>query len=663
MSEETIRVLLIEDNEGDARLIREMLRESRLPFDFDHVTTLATGLDRLAAGQEDVALLDLGLPDSQGLDSFRQAIRAASGIPILVMTGLNDETLAIEAVHEGAQDYLVKGQVDGNLLARSIRYAIERKRADEQIRKSESLLKQAQEIAQVGSWEWELATNELTWSEELYRIFHVDPASYKATFEGYVSSVHPEDRSRVREAVEKALVDHLPYEREERIVLPDGTIRTVSVRGEVIVDAGDKPIRMVGTLQDVTERKQVELELVRTRDAALQSVKLKSAFLANMSHEIRTPLNIILGYNAVIAEDFAKLDEASRRSLVDGVQRAGHRLMATIDGILDISKIETRNFEVRPVRLELRTLIERQIEDFHLLAREQGLDLSSEIDEPEAAVSFDEYSLSHALMNLLQNAIKFTRKGSVSVKLGRDEEGRLCIAVRDTGIGMDASYLPRLFEPFSQEESGYTRRFEGSGLGLALTKKYLELNEAEISVQSRKGEGSTFCIHFAKSCEVSGSAPPVGPPAAAASPRKMSAAPNGEKLPILVVEDDPDNQAYMKVILDQRFEVLLAASGEEARRHLQARRGALAMILMDLSLRGNEDGLTLTRYVREQEEWKDIPILVTTAHAFPEDRSRAMAAGCSGYIAKPFGRRELLTLIDDLISASRSTPRTPHSLS
>jgi signal transduction histidine kinase len=254
---------------------------------------------------------------------------------------------------------------------------------------------------------------------------------------------------------------------------------------------------MIGGISlDVTAEKRAEEELKKARDEALESARLKSAFLANMSHEIRTPLNIILGYTSLIAEHLAERGDESQRQLMEGVTRAGRRLIDTIHGILDLSKIETGAFEVRRQTMDVRPLVERQVEDFQLLAREKGLDLSCRFDETESEVCVDEYCLSQTLSNLLHNAIKFTEKGEIIARLYRNDDRALRLEICDTGVGIDKEYLPRLFQPFSQEQSGYTRTYEGSGLGLALVKKYLELNSAGIEVKSQKGQGSCFTICF-----------------------------------------------------------------------------------------------------------------------------------------------------------------------
>jgi CheY-like chemotaxis protein len=227
--------------------------------------------------------------------------------------------------------------------------------------------------------------------------------------------------------------------------------------------------------------------------------------------------------------------------------------------------------------------------------------------------------------------------------LYRATGARLCLEIRDTGIGISEEYLPRLFQPFSQEHSGPARRFQGSGLGLALTRKYLELNGAEISVQSEKGKGTTFTIRFSQESEAADRSQPqsVDRPRAVAS-----------RSTILVVEDDADTQAYMRTILRREYDVVIAASDAEARKVLEVRPD-VSLILLDLALR-EDDGLTLVQFLRRQDRWKQVPIIAVTAHASSEYRERALKGGCDDYMAKPVNRRELLAKIDAFVSRPRS---------
>ena len=365
------------------------------------------------------------------------------------------------------------------------------------LEKNTRALAEAQELARIGSWEWDIAKDQVQWSDELYRIYGLAPREFTATYGGFLERVHVEDRPLVRAAVERSFRSGEPFAFDHRIVRPDRTVRVLHAKGNVVGDAPGRPIRMFGTGQDITERKQAEDDVARARDAAEKASELKSAFLANMSHEIRTPLNILLGYSELIATHLEEIGDNSQKDFRDGIVRAGHRLMATIEAILDFSRIEAGAFEISPTSLELRPLIEKHLRDLEPLAGAKGLSLSLTVDAPHTRVVFDEYCLSSALLNLLQNAIKFTERGRVDVRLYEDPRGSVCVGVRDTGVGIDPAFLERLFEPFSQEDLGRNRRFEGSGLGLALTKRYLEMNGASISLESHKGLGSTFTIRFA----------------------------------------------------------------------------------------------------------------------------------------------------------------------
>jgi signal transduction histidine kinase len=258
----------------------------------------------------------------------------------------------------------------------------------------------------------------------------------------------------------------------------------------------------VAVVTSVVDRLREQRDLLEAaRDAALEASRLKSAFIANVSHEIRTPLNVITGYTELIGEHLAEQKDESLKDYAEGTQRACARLLRTIGNILDISKIETGAFNLVPTRLEIGPLLERLLADFRLMAERKGIALTYTIDTPGASVVIDEYCLTQALTNLLDNALKFTERGAITCRLYRAPDGTLCLEIRDTGMGISEEYLPHLFEPFSQERSGSSRQFQGSGLGLALTRKYLELNGAKISVQTEKGKGTTFTIHFLRESE------------------------------------------------------------------------------------------------------------------------------------------------------------------
>ncbi len=309
----------------------------------------------------------------------------------------------------------------------------------------------------------------------------------------------PQERAegRPQQNIEKARVQDR-FETEGWRVRKDGSRFFAHVVTTPLRDAAGRLLGYSIISRDMTEDKRRELELTQARDAALEASRLKSAFVANVTHEIHTPLNIILGYADLMAERLTELGDERANDYVEPVRRAGKRLLDTVASILEISRIEAGAYRLDPKPIVLPEFIGGLLGEFRVLAAKKGLALSAEIDEPQATVRFDEGCLSHALTNLLQNAIKFTEHGEVAVRVARDTRGALCLDVRDTGVGIDANYLPHIFDSFSQENPGLTRRFEGVGLGLSLVRKYLELNGAELKVTSEKSKGSTFTIRFTR---------------------------------------------------------------------------------------------------------------------------------------------------------------------
>jgi PAS domain S-box-containing protein len=423
----------------------------------------------------------------------------------------------------------------------------------------------------------------------------------------------------------------------------DGSTIDVETVGRRLRDPPDPPC-VVFNWRDISERFRFEQELGRARDAALEASRLKSAFIANMSHEIRTPLNIIAGYTDLVGGHLTEHNDESQNDFVEGIQRACSRLSRTIDNIMDTSKIEAGAFNLAPAQLEIGRLLEHLLADWRVAAERKGVALTCTIDTPVAAIVFDEYCLTQALTNLLDNAFKFTEQGGVACRLYRATDTSLYLEIRDTGIGISQEYLPRLFQPFSQEHSGTARKFQGSGLGLALTRKYLELNGAELSVQSEKGKGTTFTIHFSRGSEVEKRSDSQS----GDRPQAVTSRPT-----ILVVEDDAETQVYMRSMLRRQYDVVIAASGAETRKVLEVHPD-VSLILMDVAL--DEDGLALVRHLRGQERWKRIPIIAVTAYATPEHRKRALEAGCDDYLPKPVNRQELLAKIDVLVSRRQRVP-------
>jgi len=281
---------------------------------------------------------------------------------------------------------------------------------------------------------------------------------------------------------------------EKRFITKNGSIIDAIVRITLHRNEKGRPVQFIEQVIDITERKQMEKELIFSKEKAEESDKMKSAFLAQMSHEIRTPLNVILAASSILEEDLqANLDEDSRE-VVNSVKSAGKRLLRTIDLILNMSAIQTGKYQADFESVDLNAELKKMVDEFKTLSSEKKIHLTFSSHIKNAEIKADKYTLLQIFQNLISNAIKYTREGKVDVTVFKTN--KIFVEVKDTGIGMSKEYMNNLFNAFSQEYTGHKREFEGNGLGLALVKKYVEINNATINVESEKNRGSTFTVIF-----------------------------------------------------------------------------------------------------------------------------------------------------------------------
>ena len=382
-------------------------------------------------------------------------------------------------------------------------------------------LTRAQHIARMGNWDWHITQDRLYWSDGIYRLFGVDRATHQPSYQAFLQSVHPDDRQAVEQAVAAALNGQRPYDVDHRIITGDGRIRIMHESAEIVRDADGKPVRMSGTVADVTEARQADAELRRYRDhleevvqrrtadmeAAMQQAeaanKAKTEFLSLMSHELRTPLNAIIGYTQIIAEDLGDSAAPQLTTDLSKVTGAAKHLLSIINSVLDLSRVEAGKLELSLERFDLADVLNETEAMSSPLMQKNNNRLTTCHDGPALFLYLDRQKLKQILLNLTSNAAKFARDSEVLLTVQSDdtEHGRwVRIAVADKGIGMSESALQRLFQPFSQVDGSTTRKFDGTGLGLYLTKKFVETMGGFITAESKEGEGSTFTVCVPLEC-------------------------------------------------------------------------------------------------------------------------------------------------------------------
>ncbi|GAB1395169.1 hypothetical protein MASR1M60_33330 [Rhodocyclaceae bacterium] len=523
-----------------------------------------------------------------------------------------------------------------------------------ELQRSKAGLDEAQRIAHVGNWALDLQTNRLIWSDEIFRIFEIDKTRCNATYEVFLTGIHPDDRDAVNAAYAQSLATREPYGITHRLLMPDGRIKYVHEQCESFFDADGKPVRSVGTVQDITERKLTELELVQHRhhlealvaqrtadlsiakEAAEAASRAKSTFLANMSHELRTPMNGIIGLTNLAlrhAEDPQLKDRLGK------IAKASQHLLHVINDILDITKIEAERLTLEHIDFQVGQVLENIASLIGLKANEKGLKLIIDLTDglPTARFNGDPTRLGQILLNLAGNAIKFTETGAITLR-GRlienpvaGPEVMLRWEVVDTGIGIAPVVQARLFTAFEQADGSMTRRYGGTGLGLAICKRLVTMMGGDIGVQSTPGEGSTFWFTVRLRPAARTAVPPAPTFAADSAEARLQAGFSG--MCILLAEDEPINQEVSRSLLeDVGLVVDLAADGQQALE--LARHNRYALILMDMQM-PIMNGVDATRAIRVESNNRATPILAMTANAFDEDRQVCLDAGMNDHISKP----------------------------
>ncbi len=373
----------------------------------------------------------------------------------------------------------------------------ERVRMEQSSQRVRELLEQAQRIAGVGSWEWDLATGELTWSEQCHRILGWEVGGSKPTTENFLACVHRDDRKRLEDIMRAAIEAGAPCDMDHRVVWPNGEERVVHQLGEVRLDAAGRPVRMVGSTRDVTHEKAARTELLESKIKAETANQAKSSFVANMSHELRTPLNAIIGFSEILTTADEDLSVARRIEYASDIQAAGRHLLSVINDILDISRIESGKLTLDEEPVAAAELIESAYRMVRSRAEETGVVVRKRVTEHLPDILVDRRSMLQVVLNLASNAVKFSNAGGnvdLIAELGVD--GGVDIIVRDTGIGMSADDIGRVGEAFLQADGRLSRKFEGTGLGLAIAKRLTELHGSRLDFKSVLGAGTTATIHL-----------------------------------------------------------------------------------------------------------------------------------------------------------------------
>jgi len=397
--------------------------------------------------------------------------------------------------------------------------------------------------------------------------------------------------------------------------------------------------RLNDHLEELVRERTAQLE--KAHDEAIQANRIKSQFLANMSHELRTPLNAIIGYSEMLVEEAEELGEPAFAADLEKISKSGKHLLALINDILDISKIEAGKMDVYLETCELGSVLQEVMSTVKPLIESNGNRLETKWED--AVMTTDVTKLRQILLNLLSNAAKFTREGTIRIEgrlMEKNAASGYSIRVADSGIGMTEEQIGKLFQPFTQADSSTTRKYGGTGLGLTITQRFCELLGGDISVESRPGEGSSFTcwLPLGQGGEVQ-RAGPQGEKLPASQPSSEFAA--GENVSILLIDDEPVNRQLMRNYLaDEGWTLAFAESGAEGL--LMTRQLKPKLICLDI-LMPSMDGWSVLSELKSDPELRDIPVVILS---MTDDKPLGYSLGASEFLTKPLEREQLVAVID-----------------
>lgn len=515
-------VLIVDDDATMRLMMRHTLKKAG--FEVEEAADGFPAIERFKTCRPDVVLLDVMMPQMDGFSACAEIRKVAGGehVPILMATGLDDVESINKAYEAGATDFITK-PITFPLLGHRVKYVLRASRAIERVGKSEARLAHAQSIAHLGNWEFDVLNNKSHWSNEVFRILKLRRGEHIPSFENYLSLVHSEDQNMVRMCFDNALFKGESSNLDHRIVLLDGTERILHQQIEPVLgiepNGTKKTILISGTVQDITERKQIENELRQYRDhleelvnqrttqlteanqqlrsakeQAEQANELKDKFISLVAHDLRSPWSgIISALEFISTDDEFPLHE-EHLEIVQRLIQIGKSSVQMIGDVLNVSRLKTGKISVKPEKLDGKQVVENVLQHLNYLARQKGVELFNEVPD-ETWLFADPALYGEVIQNLTSNAIKFCRKGD-QVRFYIPENRSTTIAVADTGVGIAEENLPKLFKIEEKTSTTGTAGEKGTGFGLPFSQDIMHAHQGQITVESVLGTGTTFFVEL-----------------------------------------------------------------------------------------------------------------------------------------------------------------------
>lgn len=662
--------MLIEDNRAEARLLQEILKGSLLhQAELTHVNRLEEGIAHCEQHPVDIILLDLTLPDSYGLASLDKLLGKAPGVPIVVLTNTNDDDLAVEAVRRGAQDYLVKRQVNQDLLVRSLRYAIERQQGEAALREANETLEQrvqqrtaqldnantlllqevqerkhiqerltlAQQAAKMGTFEWNLLTNRVIWSLELENLYGVEPGSFGDTYDRWLQTLYKDDRPEIEQALHRAITDQQPLNAEFRVLGEYGALRWMTVKSNTYHDASGIPQRIVGIHMDITEKKQLEAQFLRA-----QRLESLGTLASGIAHDLNNILTPILGVTQLLPLKFPDMTEQTRQ-LLSTLETSARRGSSLIKQILSFAQ----GIEGKRISLQLSHILQ-EVRQIIRQTLPKSIEIRLDLEPQLWMLKGDVTQLHQVFMNLCVNARDAMPQGGLLCIRAENLElddvaahtfleaqpGRyIRVTVTDTGKGIPPEHLSRIFDPFfTTKDIG-----KGTGLGLSAVMGIVKSHGGFLDVQSEVNNGSQFSVYL-----------PASQTDVALSEEKIDLL-LGRQETILIVDDEAAIREVMKTTLETyQYHVLTAENGTEAIALYQTYKDDIDLLLIDMMMPGMDGSILMTLLLQINPNVKAIAM---SGLSSIKTSDRFASLGFRDFLPKPLTAEDLLKALRHWLEA------------
>ena len=639
----TINVLVIEDNEADAELIKYYLQESAFKHNFYHSESLADGLAIIEENNIDIVLLDLSLPDSVRFNTLKSFFKEVQDTPVIIMTNLNNEVVGIQSVKAGAQDFLIKGEFNNRTLVKSIRYSLQRFKANaklkdkaEQLTISKRRYQIAQEMARFGTWEMDIVNNSMTWSDEMYRIFGFQPYSLTPSLSEYLAYVHMEDKEQVQSFFESVIKEGKTQRIEHRIIIEGKAIKHLTLQAEVNYDENRNKILLIGSVQDITDL------LSGSSPADVQTASrpttsdIKEEVLSDLSFNIRTPFSSIA--NLLFLLENTELTP-TQQELIGGLKTSVGDLSIVLNNLLNFSLLVRDNTKIEEEEFNFPEFLQGFERILKIRANQTKINLGLEISKsiPQRVIS-DPQKITQLLYNVINNAIKYSEPGNnINIEIkgkkhsAKDYTLQILIHYKGSKLSSknltDLSNVDKLLELYEDGKKANKKKQFETYIVARLIKAF-NGNYQVISNQIKGGISVELEI-------------PLGITTAQPISSKEIEKPQNS-LHILLVEDHALNQIATKKVLTSwstRVSVDVANNGQKCLDKMQ--KTTYDLILMDLQM-PVMDGIEASITIRNTS---DIPIIALTANASKQEEEKCLSVGINDYLSKPFRPQELYAKI------------------